>query len=221
MKKFFIIATILLLVLSISYVKFTEAQEVVPPGPPGEGPQDNFGPPPPGPPGMPFSGDHPPGPPPELTEDQIAKMMEFAKEYFPTFYSHSQEIKDINPEEYKKLILERFPMIMELLGLKGKEPELFNVVVKNIEMEDKSGYLSMKYIESSDETEKANIERELKTLLAELFPLKQKEEKIKADKMEEEVKKIRELIEQREANKDTIIQDRLNELTGKNQYLKW
>ena len=195
------------------------AQEGPPPGPPGEGH-------PPGPPGEghhpgPQGEGHHPGPQKELTEEQEGELLIFAQQYVPTRYEQLMEIKEIEPMEYKKTIVEQYPMMVHLKKIQQKEPEVFEIIVNKEELDAQSMKLARSYKGASDESEKSAIESELKVVLDKLFDLRQKEEKLKADKMEEELAKIREILVERDTNKELIVQNRIDELTGKSKYIQW
>jgi len=121
---------------------------------------------------------------------------------------------------YKKAIAEKFGLMLHLKELMKKDGEAFKVIVRKLELEDKSAELSRKY-RDADDNEKTSIEKELTGILTELFSLRQKESQLKADRMEKDLKHMREVISEREKNKDIIIKDGLDKLTGKAEYLEW
>ncbi|HPZ09562.1 MAG TPA: hypothetical protein PL110_15780 [Candidatus Eremiobacteraeota bacterium] len=61
----------------------------------------------------------------------------------------------------------------------------------------------------------------LEGITSELFTLKQKEFQRDADNLEKKLKHMGEVIAEREKNKDIIIKDPVDKLTGKSEYLKW
>ena len=236
MKRFFMVTLVLLTFCFVSCIvlaqEFPSGQQhgnnIPPPdkigGPPGNCGEDNMFGPPQGPPNRGECGEQgrpPQGPPPELTEEDIAKFMSFAQKYLPTCYSILKEQKDTDSMEYKMLIADKFHMFMMLKGMMEKDKEMFDIIVKKIELEDQTKVLARKYKESGNEQEKTKIEGDLGKLLNELFDIRQKEDTMKATKMEEEVKRIRETITKREQNKATIVQDGINKLTEKDKYLEW
>lgn len=161
-------------------------------------------------------------PPPELTDVQLQELMVFCKEYFPTFHNRIGDIKNSNPLIYKKVTGEKFTLMLHLKELMKKEEDVFKLVVKKIELEDKSRELAEKYKDNEGNTGvQSAVEKELEKILSELFTLKQKESQLQADKMEKEVKHMKEVITEREKNKDIIIKDGLDKLTGKSEYLEW
>jgi len=218
MKQLFTGLLVLSILFSLAYFSRTVAQEGHPKGQrQNTFEADEI----PGPPQGPPSGRQP-CPPPELTDLQLQELMAFCKEYFPTFYKNIDGIKDSNPVLYKKITGERFPLMLHLKELMKKEMDLFKIVVRKIELEDKSGELARNYKDTEgDDNAKIAIENELEKILSEIFILRQKESQLHADKMEKQVKHMRETIAEREKNKDLIIKDGLNKLTGKSEYLEW
>ncbi|MEQ8169956.1 MAG: hypothetical protein ABRQ38_13775 [Candidatus Eremiobacterota bacterium] len=157
---------------------------------------------------------------PELTDVQIQELVNFCKEYFPTFYKSLEELKNSNPLMYKKVTGEKFILMLHLKEL--KKEELFKVITGKIELEDKSRELTRKYKEhEGNDTAQAAIEQELEKILAHIFALRQKENQLQVEKMEKEIKHLKEIISVREKNKNIIIKDGVNKLTGKSEYLEW
>lgn len=69
--------------------------------------------------------------------------------------------------------------------------------------------------------EQEEIEKELTEVLNQMFDLKLTAYERKISGIEEELKSLRSEIEERKQNKDLIVERRLNELTGKEDYLAW
>jgi hypothetical protein len=71
------------------------------------------------------------------------------------------------------------------------------------------------------EEEKAKIEQELSEVLNRMFDLKLTAYERRISRLEQELKSLREQLEHRRGNKDLIVTRRLNELTGKEDFLSW
>jgi len=69
--------------------------------------------------------------------------------------------------------------------------------------------------------EKAEIEKELAEVLNQMFDLKLIAYERRISRLEEELKSLREEIEERKQNKGLIVQRRLKQLTGKEDHLAW
>ncbi len=223
MKKIFFIAFVLLFVVSGMYCNYILAQE----GPPHGGQFEGQPPgPPPGnpgegrPPGCHGEG-QPPGPPKELTEEQEAEVIAFGKQYLPTKFEQIMEIKEEDPMQYKKILADSYPLMLHLKKLQNKDKTMFDLIIQKEELDAQSIKLAREYNEAGDEATKSRIESELLDVVGRLFDVRQEEEKAKADKMEEELKKIREALAEKDKNRNAIIQNRIDELTGKNKYLQW
>jgi len=223
--KFMLFVLICMSLLCMS-IAFAQPQGGEPGGPP-----DGFGPPP-GHEGGPPDGFGPPpghegGPgndkkePPALTEAQEKELMSFLQKYMPTSYNRTLEMKSENPDKYKKVLGKKYHMMLKLKELMKDNQELFNLIVNKSELEEKSRELAGKYKKSKDNTEKASIRGELEKVVTQLFDLKLKEDKIKIEKMEKESLKLKETIAEKEKNKEAIIQKHIDDITGKNDYLKW
>ena len=131
------------------------------------------------------------------------------------------EMKEADDMHYKKAIAKTYPMMMHLKKIEKNDKEMFDLIIKKEELDAQSMDLARQYREAEDDATKASIESEMQVVLSELFDLRQKEEKCKIDKMEEKLAELKALITERDKNKDIIVQNRIDELTGKSKYTNW
>jgi len=94
------------------------------------------------------------------------------------------------------VLSERGPEIMGARGTKGPQP-------------------------TPTADEKAEIEKELTEVLNQMFDLKMTAYERKISGIEEDLRSLRSEIQERIQNKNLIVERRLNELTGKEDYLAW
>ena len=69
--------------------------------------------------------------------------------------------------------------------------------------------------------EKPQIKNKLRVKLEQLFDLKEEERRLEVEMLEKELKKLKASLEVRKKNKGEIINNRMNELMGMDEYLDW
>ena len=77
------------------------------------------------------------------------------------------------------------------------------------------------YHRSDDEAEQKKIESDLRATLGQLFDLREKEKVQEIDRIRGRLERLEQEMKERRKNRDMIITNRLNELTGKRSYYEW
>ncbi|HEY5564605.1 MAG TPA: hypothetical protein VIL33_03375, partial [Rhodothermia bacterium] len=88
------------------------------------------------------------------------------------------------------------------------------------EMEREARSIARKARNASD-TDRASLESELDRKLNEIFDYKLRRRQEAIEKAEERVSKLRERQSERESARDQIIENRKDELLGRDRYLEW
>ncbi len=97
-------------------------------------------------------------------------------------------------------------------------PEMINPEVK--QLTDETMELSRSYHEAPSAEMREKIRGELRAKLEVLFDAREKDRQANVERMEGEMNRLKDALKQREENRDTIIDERLNEMTGSDT-LKW
>ena len=111
--------------------------------------------------------------------------------------------------------------LRELRDLKARDPERFKLQLRIGEMDRRSAELGQKIRREADEAARKTSTDELKTLLGELFDLRQQEREKNVQQLDRELKDLLKQLETRKARRDEIIQHRFNQLTGKAELMEW
>lgn len=103
----------------------------------------------------------------------------------------------------------------EMDRIRRQDPEMFKLVERDQQLERECQMLSEEVRENRDNKEATKTSREkLATLVKEHFDVRQKQRQLRLARLEEELKKVKEAVESRQAQSEQIIKRRLNELTG-------
>ncbi|MDO8806188.1 MAG: hypothetical protein Q7R35_17365 [Elusimicrobiota bacterium] len=145
---------------------------------------------------------------PGFMEDEI---MAVVTKHDPAFAKKLGNLRESAPRKYKMVLM----MSGKMLGMAKMEQDesLEKDAVRGMSLEFESKELSLKYDKAPDADKKA-IKDSLRGILAELFDLKTKGQELRVKFMEKEMAKLRKNLESRKLNKDKIVGQRLEQMTG-------
>ncbi len=140
-------------------------------------------------------------------EDTIA----IIKKNDPDFAKRVEDLRGTAPAKYKMLL----QMSGKLLGMARMQQEegVEKDAVRMISLEFDTRELSLRYDKASDADKKA-IKDALRGKLGELFDLKNRAQELRVKHMEKEMARLRKNLDNRKLNKDKIVQQRLDQMTG-------
>jgi hypothetical protein len=144
------------------------------------------------------------------------KVLEVIKKNDPSLYNRVSDLKKNDSVKYEHLIKIAFNMFAMTKDLGSN---LDKDITRAISLEWDVRELSQKYDKAQD-VDKTKIKNEIKTKLNEIFDIKTKVMELRVKKLEERLKDLKDNISKRRENKETIVNQRLNQLT-KEKYLNW
>lgn len=148
----------------------------------------------------------------KLKKDET-KILDYFKTKNPDYYSFLIDVKNKDKNFYKKIMFSCGRKCLMLMQDENMNDELKKNIEKEIELETKANPKIYSYIISKNDAEKENLKKEIISLLAEQFDIRQK---IFEQRIEEHNKKIEDLKEdltERKNNKDKLVQEQFNRLT--------
>lgn len=132
------------------------------------------------------------------------------------------KVKAVDLEQYKDLLQEAsYSHFDEYLGyMEASERERYETdkMVEQLELQTEA--ISILF-EHAKDNEKNNLITKLKTKLEKLFEMKEKERALNIQMLEKELAELKEALSVRQQHKNEIINRRLNELIGKDDYFDW
>jgi hypothetical protein len=147
------------------------------------------------------------------------EMIQFVKEYFPDRGAKLERLASENPAEFRQRRNDLVGEIRRLIDLQDRDPELFEIHIKEIQLRHKLEDLGAIY-QDADPEERKNLDIELRELLHNAFDIRQQ---IKAAELEDLRKKLKHVengLENRIKRRDELIEQRFNEIT-RNQDSDW
>ena len=103
--------------------------------------------------------------------------------------------------------------------MEKSDPELFNLLKKDAELDRATRQLTMRYRQTLDEKAKAEIGAQLAETVAEHFDVRQKRRALELERLEKEINRLKELFKKRNDSRDKIIERYLQQLKGDEESL--
>ena len=163
---------------------------------------------------------------------------EGSKSYFEQEWEHNEEeslalipadlradlleIKKVDPERYGELLHDavhsHYDEHYEYMEEFEKQRYDTDMMVQKLELQTE--IIGVKY-EYAAENEKKALVSKLKTTLEKLFDTKEKERSLNIQMLEMEIAELKESLTVRKQHRTEIINRRLNELLGRDDYFEW
>ncbi|MCS7029317.1 MAG: hypothetical protein NZ519_11195 [Bacteroidia bacterium] len=105
--------------------------------------------------------------------------------------------------------------------LKKQDPETFEKLTQEAELEKKSQEIAIAYNSTPDKQQKEELEKELREVLDELFELKIKNTEREILRLQGSVDELKKKLSDRRKNKEAIIQKRISILIHKEPETEW
>ncbi len=134
------------------------------------------------------------------------------KEENPEKFEEITRLREENPDEFRR-------KLRELAGSSGRGHGMGAGPAGRLE-EQKCQELTRLYHEAKDQDEKGRIRAELREAVQAVFDQRLETHRARLQDMESRFRKMREMLEARESNRDAVCEERLKELT-KDPALSW
>jgi len=139
-------------------------------------------------------------------------------------------LKNKDPEKFEKLNALRksdnrsfFKEMRNVMKefMKEKHPQMFKMHEQNQKTRQKIKNLANKYNKAEDPEKKAEIESKLKETLAKQFDFKQKFKSKEIEMLENRTRKLKEALDARLKNKESMIDLKLKSITEGKESVEW
>jgi hypothetical protein len=156
-----------------------------------------------------------------LTPEQEDEVMTYLRENYADRLDELNELKKNRDILYKKKISQAYREMRFMKDLRERDEERYKRVADEKKLEKQVRQLVEKYLKTSDTLERNNFRRRIRELLNKIFDYRQMNRQDEIEKLERKLNELKEINEQRVANKDEIVDSRLNELLGEKPELEW
>ena len=143
------------------------------------------------------------------------------KAEFPDMLEAYKGLKDKHTPEAGRQRAEMEQFAGQMRMLRQMNPDEFKREKETHHLEFRSQDLSRRIREAGKGPEKEKLVKDLTGVVGQLFELREKQRAEEAARIEQELQKIRSLLEERKKNRDLIIERRVKQLMGEEDTLNW
>ena len=173
----------------------------------------------------PFQGRKPPlAPLPEnfvLTPELEKEALDYIAQTNPLEAQDLPRFKQIDQRRYTMRLKTALDEKARLEFFQKDDPARYERELKIRELERQSRELSENYRKTPDEAARKTIRTNLSTVIAQLFDLREMNRQDEVKRMEADLKRLKETLEQRQKNRVNIIERRIQQLTGEAGAMEW
>lgn len=152
-------------------------------------------------------------------EEDVSMAMGFLKENLPRLHKGMLKARE-EGEDFAERMEEVVDDIEQYHLIKTHDPETAEALLKSRQLEERCDALAEK-IRDAKGKPREEMTAELRGLLSKTFDLRLREPEFELKRLEQEVAEVKALIEKRKANKERIVEHRLNELIGAEDIEWW
>ena len=131
------------------------------------------------------------------------------------------ELKENDPQQYRRFLIKNFIEFEKLERIKDISPDYYQRGLEKARLDGQCWKIAWNYRNSSDQSEQQALRTELKQKLGTLFDLREKDKRERIEKLEEELATLKEMVRERQENREDIIERRLNDMLRETDSLSW
>jgi len=148
------------------------------------------------------------------------RVRELLREHFAHNQERLERIAEEEPEEAVRMMAGFVQEANELAELQQNDPEAFQRAMRERYLERDCEVMAETCRQTEGE-EQQKLKAQLRTTLAQLFEIRQARLKQEVAELERETARMKERLAKREQHQQEIIDKRLRELLGEEDYLEW
>jgi len=152
--------------------------------------------------------------------DLPPQLVEFLNEFDPRRLEELRRARAMEPERFRDMIGRAFEDMRRLERIKREDPKRFEAIQRQRELERQTFELA-RMAREADAAKKDEAKAKLKAALADLFDLREDEREQEISELTVHLERMKDTARLRRENKDAIVENRLKEMTGENEHLRW
>jgi tetratricopeptide (TPR) repeat protein len=143
-------------------------------------------------------------------EETVAALTEIS----PEFAAELKRLKESSPDEYRERIMQFGERVRMLRETQKRDPAMGEIILTELKAELAIARLTSE-LRGEGHVDREAAAKQLKTAVTDLFDARIKMREREVKELEQRMKEVRDRIDKQKANKDSIIEQRVAELTGK------
>ncbi len=157
----------------------------------------------------------------ELTPEMEKEALAYLAQRDPRALDEFNKIKGINPRIYNERLRQIWKERQRLEDLQKDDPVRYERELKIRDLERQSRELSEGYRKGQDEAARRAMRANLSNVIAQLFDLREINRQDEVKRLEAELRRLKETLDQRQKNRAGIIERRIQQLTGEAGAMEW
>ncbi len=158
----------------------------------------------------------------KLTPMQEELVLKHIKSTYPEErYQKLLDLKQTRVEVYNRLLLKAYREMQYMESLKERDSEQYEKMKEKRELDIECKKFVDQYKSTENVSEKENLKNQIVELLKEIFDIRQSNREKEIERLEKRLAEAKENNRKRKQNKDKIVAERLEELLGEQDWMKW
>lgn len=156
-----------------------------------------------------------------LTPELEKEALDYLAQNYP---QEAQDLPRFKPMDQRRYTMRLKAVLDEKARvefLQKNDPARYEREMKIRDLERQSRELSESYRKSADEAARRTMRTNLNNVIAQLFDLREMNRQDEVKRMEADLKRLKETLEQRQKNRAGIIERRVQQLTGEAGIMEW
>jgi hypothetical protein len=156
-----------------------------------------------------------------LTPEQEKETMGYLQENYQDRLDELMALKKSSKLLYMRKMTQAYREMRFMNDLKNQDEERYERVADEKKLEKQVRMLVEDYWQTGDPLKKEELRKEIWKLLSKIFDYRQMSRQEEIEKLENKLKELKDVNEQRLANKDQIVETKLNDMLGGNPEMEW
>lgn len=161
-------------------------------------------------------------------QERETELMTWLEQNDPNKASQLKELKEKDPKAYNRRMMSEMRNYWGVMDAQRTNPELAEVLKKDIVLKQQRSDLLEKYKAATDESVKAELKEQLKEVLNQRFDLIVQKKQLRYEELKKRLEQIQEDLKKSQAELDTIkdkkeqqVQKHLDELLSHSENIDW
>ncbi len=159
-----------------------------------------------------------------MNEDEVREAIEVLREIDPEKAEKLAQHVHEDPHRVGQALHEHFPNLGRFLAMRRHDPQMFELRIDDLRLNHQAHEIARRVHEaeaSQDDMLAAAEGVRLEQIVVEHFEVRQQIRERELMKLQQRIEQMRDQLEQRAADRDALITERLDELTGEDAGNSW
>jgi hypothetical protein len=146
--------------------------------------------------------------------EQVAKVMDFARENFPPLYDRLARLRDSNPVVFRQMVKRVRGPIMEILKVRQRDPEVAHKLIELQQVEMDLRDLRAQYQAARSDDQRQQLKAQIRELVDKRYDLRLERLRLEVRDLEKRLDQAKTEVAKREKDKNTHVDREMRQLLG-------